>query len=89
MPAVIRTTYYLAKNIMKRTLLIFSFALFSTQLFAQKESGEYPWAKAAKIIEADEAKSKKAGQRKEGETQKPEKRPDKKNDAENKKDRSG
>ena len=74
---------------MKKTLLILFFALFSTQLFAQKESGEYPWAKAAKIIEADEAKSKKAGQRQKAETQKPEKKPEKKNDAENKKDSSG
>ena len=74
---------------MKKTLLIFFFALFSTQLFAQKESGEYPWAKAAKIIEADEAKSKKAGQRQKAETQKSKKSPEKKNDGENKKDGSG
>lgn len=75
---------------MKKTFLIFFFALFSTQLFAQKESGEYPWAKAAKIIEADEAKYKKAGQRQKAETpQKLKKKPEKKNDGENKKDSSG
>ena len=75
------------KNIMMRkTLPVLFFALFSTQIFAQKESSrEYPWAKAAKIIEADEAKSRKAEQLRRAESQKPEKKPEKKIDAENKK----
>jgi hypothetical protein len=75
------------KNIMMRKILpVLFFALFSTQIFAQKESSrEYPWAKAAKIIEADEAKSRKAEQLRRAEIQKPEKKPEKKIDAENKK----
>ena len=70
----------------RKTLPVLLFALFSTQIFAQNESSrEYPWAKAAKIIEADEAKSKKAAQLRNAEIQKSEKKPEKKSDAENKK----
>jgi hypothetical protein len=71
---------------MRKTLPVLFFALFSAQIFAQKESSrEYPWAKAAKIIEADEAKSRKAEQLRKAESQKPEKKSEKKIDAENKK----
>ncbi|MDQ3186265.1 MAG: hypothetical protein M3Q16_07405, partial [Pseudomonadota bacterium] len=58
-------------------------ALLSAQVLAQKEPREYPWEKAARIIEADEAKargSKKAEQQREADT-----KPEKKIDAENKK----
>lgn len=68
---------------MKTTTLILFFALFSTQVFAQRETQEFPWSKAAKIISADEAKSrdgKKIGQQPEADSKKAEK----KMDAENK-----
>lgn len=63
---------------MKTTTLILFFALFSTQVFAQKEAQEFPWSKAAKIISADEAKSngKKTGQQPEASSKKPEKKMD-------------
>lgn len=67
---------------MKKTLLILFSALLSTQVLAQKEPREYPWEKAAKRIEADEAKalrSKKAEQQPEGEVKKPEKKYDDEN----------
>ncbi|BCT69291.1 hypothetical protein [Nitrosospira sp. NRS527] len=68
---------------MKTTTLILFFALFSTQVFAQKEAQEFPWSKAAKIISADEAKSRdgKKGQQPQADSKKTEK----KMDAENKK----
>lgn len=69
---------------MKKTTLILFLALFSTQVFAQREAQEFPWSKAAKIISADEAKSrgeKKTGQQPEAES----KKLGKKMDAENKK----
>jgi hypothetical protein len=69
---------------MKTTTLILFFALFSTQVFAQKEAQEFPWSKAAKIISADEAKSrdgKKTAQQPRADSKKTEK----KIDAENKK----
>lgn len=69
---------------MKTTTLILFFALLSTQVFAQKEAQEFPWSKTAKIISADEAKSrnrKKTGQQPEVDSKKAEK----KMDAENKK----
>lgn len=75
------------ENIMRKTLLVLFFALFSTQVLAEKEPREYPWAKAARIIEADEAKSKKTEQRRKAETGKPEKRSEKKIEAENKQDK--
>lgn len=71
---------------MRKILLTLFCTLFATQAFAQKEPREYPWEKAAKRIEADEAKagrSKKAEQRREADTKKPEK----KTDAESKKDK--
>ncbi len=75
---------YLTRNIMRKILLVLFSALLTTQVFAQKEPREYPWEKAAKRIEADEAKaskSKKTGQQREADT----KNPEKKIDAENKK----
>ena len=69
---------------MKTTTLILFFALLSTQVLAQKEAQEFPWSKAAKIISADEAKSrngKKTGQQPQADSKKTEK----KIDAENKK----
>lgn len=42
---------------MKKTTLILFCALFSTQIFAQKEPEVFPWAKAAKMISEDEAKA--------------------------------
>lgn len=71
---------------MRKILLVLFSALLSTQVFAQKEPREYPWEKAAKRIEADEAKAsraKKAERLREGDTKKPEK----KIDAENKNDK--
>lgn len=64
---------------MKTTTLILFFALLSTQVFAQKEAQEYPWSRAAKIISADEAKSrngKKTGPQPEASSKKPEKKVD-------------
>lgn len=68
---------------MKKIALILFCALFSTQIFAQKEPEEFPWARAAKIISADEAKTpqKKAEQQPEADTEKL----DKEADAEKKK----
>ncbi|WP_025042102.1 hypothetical protein [Nitrosospira briensis] len=69
---------------MKTTTLILFLALFSTQVFAQREAQEFPWSKAAKIISADEAKSrsgKKTGQQSEVDSNKT----GKKMDAENRK----
>lgn len=70
---------------MRKILFVLFSALLSSQVFAQKEEPrEYPWEKAAKRIEADEAKagrSKKMEQQGETGTNKPEK----KVDAENKK----
>ena len=70
---------------MRKILFVLFSALLSSQVFAQKEEPrEYPWEKAAKRIEADEAKaskSKKTGQQREADT----KNPEKKTDAENKK----
>jgi hypothetical protein len=56
-------------------------ALFATQVSAQKEPKEFPWSKAAKIIEADEAKNaastrKKAETQREGDNKKREKTTD-------------
>ncbi|MBA4143070.1 MAG: hypothetical protein H0X43_08730 [Nitrosospira sp.] len=42
---------------MKTILLALFFALGSSQLLAQKETQEFPWSKAAKIIDAEEEKS--------------------------------
>lgn len=70
---------------MRKTLAILFFALCASPVFAQKESGEYPWAKAAKIIDANDAKSRKAEQKRETETEKSGKKPEKKADAENRK----
>ena len=67
---------------MSKILLVLFSALLSTQVLAQKEPREYPWEKAAKRIEADEAKaarSKKAEQRREVDTKKPEKKTDAEN----------
>lgn len=67
---------------MRKILPILFSVLFSTQVFAQKEPREYPWEKAAKRIEADEAKaarSRKAEQRREADTKKPEKKTDAEN----------
>lgn len=69
---------------MKKIALILFCALFSTQIFAQKEPEEFPWARAAKIISEDEAKTppqKKAEQQPEADTEKL----DKEADAEKKK----
>ncbi|ARO87919.1 hypothetical protein EBAPG3_009145 [Nitrosospira lacus] len=70
---------------MRKILFILFPALLSGQVFAQKaEPREYPWEKAAKRIEADEAKagrSKKIEQQGETGT----KTPEKNIDAENKK----
>jgi len=69
---------------MKKTTLILFLALFSTQVFAQREAQEFPWSKAAKIISADEAKSrsgKKTGHQSEVDS----KKTGKKTDAENRK----
>lgn len=70
---------------MRKILFILFSTLLSSQVFAQKEEPrEYPWEKAAKRIEADDAKagrSKKVEQQ--GETDA--KKPEKKVDAENKK----
>ncbi|PTR10681.1 hypothetical protein C8R32_101211 [Nitrosospira sp. Nsp5] len=70
---------------MRKILFVLFSASLSAQVFAQKEEPrEYPWEKAAKRIEADEAKagrSKKLEQQSETSTNKPEK----KVDAENKK----
>lgn len=71
---------------MRKTLLALFCILFATQASAQKEPREYPWEKAAKRIEADEAKagrSKKTEQRREADT----KKPAEKADAEKKKDK--
>ena len=70
---------------MRKTLGILFFALCASPVLAQKESGEYPWAKAAKIIDANDAKSRKTGQKHEPATEKSEKKPEKKSDAENRK----
>ncbi len=70
---------------MRKTLPILFFALCANPVFAQKESGEYPWAKAAKIIDATDAKSRKTEQKRGTEAEKPEKKPEKKTDAENRK----
>ena len=81
-PGIILFIYTL--ELMKTTTLILFFALLSTQVFAQKEAQEFPWSKAAKIISADEAKSrngKKTGQQSQADSKKTEK----KIDAENKK----
>ena len=70
------------RNIMKKALSILIFALFSTQVFAQKISQEEPWAKTARIIAADEAKMaarRKAQQLREADAKKLEKRIDAKN----------
>jgi hypothetical protein len=80
-PGIILFIYTL--ELMKTTTLILFFALLSTQVFAQKEAQEFPWSKAAKIISADEAKSrngKKTGQQSQADSKKTEK----KIDAENK-----
>ena len=70
---------------MRKILFVLFSASLSGQVFAQKaEPREYPWEKAAKRIEADEAKagrSKKMEPQSETGTDKPEK----KVDAENKK----
>jgi hypothetical protein len=71
---------------MRKILLVLFSALLSAQVLAQKEPREYPWERTVKRIEADEAKaarSKKAEQQREDDTKKPEK----KTDAENKKDK--
>lgn len=72
---------------MRKILLVLFSALLSAQVLAQKEPREYPWEKAAKRIEADEAKARaKRAERqrqREGDTKKPEKE----TDAENKKDK--
>lgn len=75
---------YLTRNIMRKIPFVLFSALLSAQVFAQKEPREYPWEKAAKRIEADEAKasqSKKTEQQREADT----KNPEKKTDTENKK----
>jgi hypothetical protein len=80
-PGIILFIYIL--ELMKTTTLILFLALLSTQVFAQKEAQEFPWSKAAKIISADEAKSrngKKTGQQSQADSKKTEK----KIDAENK-----
>jgi hypothetical protein len=70
---------------MRKTFTILFFALCASPVFAQKESGEYPWAKAAKIIDANDAKSRKAEQKRETGTEKSGKKSEKKPDAENRK----
>jgi hypothetical protein len=69
---------------MKKTLPVLFFTLLSTQVFAQKEAQEFPWSRAEKIIEADEAK---ASTRKKAERQPgaDTKRPERKEDTNNKK----
>ena len=75
---------YYTLELMKTTTLILFFALFSTQVFAQREAQEFPWSKAAKIISADEAKSR-GGKKIEQQPEADSKRTGKKMDAENKK----
>ncbi len=70
---------------MRKTFTILFFALCASPVFAQKESGEYPWAKAAKIIDSNDAKSRKAEQKRGTDAGKPEKKSEKKTDAENRK----
>lgn len=64
---------------MKKTLPVIFFTLLSTHVFAQKEAQEFPWSRAAKIMEADEAKAstrKKAERKDEADTKKPERKED-------------
>lgn len=61
---------------MKKTLLVLFFTLLSTQIFAQKEAQEFPWSRAEKMMESDEAKAsarKKAERQPQADTKKPEK----------------
>jgi hypothetical protein len=81
-PGIILFIYIL--ELMKTTTLILFLALLSTQVFAQKEAQEFPWSKAAKIISADEAKSRN-GKKTEQQSQADGKKTEKKIDAENKK----
>lgn len=68
---------------MRKILFILFSALLSSQVFARKEEPrEYPWEKAAKRIEADDAKagrSKKIEQPGETDAKKPEKKVDPEN----------
>lgn len=68
---------------MRKILFVLFSALLSSPVFAQKaEPREYPWEKAAKRIEADEAKagrSKKMNPQGEAGTKKPEKKVDAEN----------
>ena len=73
----------ISRNIMRKILFVLFYALLSSQVFAQKEEPrEYPWEKAAKRIEADDAKagrSKKMEQQGEAGVKKPEKKVDAEN----------
>lgn len=69
---------------MKKTTLILFLALFSTQVFAQREAQEYPWSKAGKIISADEARSP-SGKKTRQQPAADSKKAEKKMDTENKK----
>ena len=73
---------------MKKILPIIFFTLLSTHVFAQKEAQEFPWSRAAKIMDADEAKAstrKKAERPSEADMKKPERRENTKEDTNNKK----
>ncbi|MEO8991652.1 MAG: hypothetical protein ABI284_00790 [Nitrosospira sp.] len=76
---------------MNKTTLILFFALFSAQVFAQREAQEYPWSKAAKIISTDESKSgngNKTGQQPEADSKKTVKKIDTENKKSGKNDSS-
>ena len=64
---------------MKKILPVIFFTLLSNHVLAQKEAQEFPWSRAAKIMEADEAKAstrKKAERKDEADTKKPERKED-------------
>lgn len=63
------------RNSMRTLFLAVFSVLISSQAFAQKEPQEYPWERAARRIEADQAKmprSAKKEDRRENSTRKPE-----------------
>jgi hypothetical protein len=62
---------------MKKTLPIIFFTLLSAHVFAQKETQEFPWSRAAKIMDANEAKTstrRKTERPSEADTKKPERK---------------
>lgn len=73
-PAQIRCVYHtqsifgIRHKLMRKTIFFLLFSIFSLQVFAQKEAQEFPWSRAAKIIESDEAKT--------SPQKKPDRRPD-------------